>query len=245
MSSHSQELGQYIARRRDELGLTQRDVAQVLGYSGPQFISNIERGLAGLPLMKYRPLADALGVSLEQLLEDTLDPGELEAAREHFGLADTPPAATAIPAAPAALCTLPLLAEVECNQFIWAESLEDAPEQVSVSSDLYRPGRFMLRARGDSMRNEIRPGDLCVFDPSLPPRNGSIVVAQLTGEAEGSTIKWYIDYDSYVELRPENINRLFKPLVLIRSGSEFLFEGNKRVELLIKGVMVGLVRQYG
>ena len=239
MPDHSHELGRYIARRRDELGLTQRRVAEALGYGGPQFISNIERGLAGLPLMKYRPLADVLGISLQALLEQTLPPSEFEAALEHFGLGEAP---ASLPDEPRAL---PLLAEVECNEFVWAESQDDAPEQVSVPADLYRPGRFMLRARGDSMRNEIRPGDLCVFDPSLPPRNGSIVVAQLTGEAEGSTIKWYIDYDSYVELRPENINRLFKPLVLIRSGSEFLFEGNKRVELLIKGVMVGLVRQYG
>jgi SOS-response transcriptional repressor LexA len=236
MPTYSQALGSYIARRREELGLTQRDVAAALGYGGPQFISNIERGLAGLPLRQYRKLARALSVSLEGLLEATVPPAELGAAREHFGLAAQP--SQAEPA------LLPLLAEVECNQFIWAESFEDAPEQVSVGERLYRPGRFALRARGDSMRNEIKQGDLCVFDPSLEPRNGSIVVAQLTGEAEGSTIKWYIDYGSYVELRPENINRLYKPLVLIRRGQEYLFEGDKRVQLLIKGVMAGLIRQY-
>ena len=235
--SHDRELGRLIARRREGLGLTQRDVAETLGYRGPQFISNIERGLAGLPLMKYRQLAPVLRMSLDAILEETLDPGQLADARAHFGL-DRPAADQG------EAFRLPLLAEVECDTFLWAESLEDNPEYIGVPPGLYQPGRFLLRARGDSMRNEIKHGDLCVFDPHLAPRTGCIVCAQLTGQEEGSTIKWYIDHGPYVELRPENINKLYSPLVLIRKGSEFLYRGTIPVQLLIKGVLAGLVREY-
>ena len=239
MDTHTRALGRFIAQRRQELHLTQGEVAAYLGYTGPQFISNIERGLAGLPIMKYRHLAAALRVSLEQLLEETLDSSELEDARIHFGLGDP-----LSPEPAGAARTLPLLAEVECNQFTWAESFEDAPEQVSVPLDLYRAERFLLKAHGDSMRNEIKQDDICVFDPGAAPRTGQIVCAQLTGEAEGSTIKWYIDHGSYVELRPENVNKLYHSLMLVRSGGEFLLAGKERVQLLIKGVLVGLMRQY-
>ena len=94
------------------------------------------------------------------------------------------------------------------------------------------------------MRNEIKQGDICVFDPATAARTGQIVCAQLTGETEGSTIKWYIDHGAYVELRPENVNKLYNSLMLVRSGSEFLLAGKERVQLLIKGVLVGLMRQY-
>jgi len=239
MGTHTRALGRFIARRREELQLTQSEVAAELGYKGPQFISNIERGLAGLPIRKYRRLASALRVSLGQLLEETLEPSELEDARIHFGLGDP------LSAEPGgAAHTLPLLAEVECNQFTWAESFEDAPEQVSVPFQLYRAGRFLLKAHGDSMRNEIKQDDICVFDPVVAPRTGQIVCAQLTGETEGSTIKWYIDHGPYVELRPENLNKLYHSLMLVRSGGEFLLAGRERVQLLIKGVLVGLMRRY-
>lgn len=238
MDYHTQSLGRVIARRRDELGLTQREVAESLGYRGPQFISNIERGVAGLPITKYRHLARALSMGLDELLEESLPADELGAARQHFGLDNAAGRNAPGP------CYLPMLAEVKCSSFTWADSFEDDPEQVAVPPHLYRPGRFLLQARGDSMAKEIKDGDVCVFDPTRDARSGSIICAQLTGEAEGSTIKWYIDHRSYVELRPENISQLHPPLVLFKEEDEFLYEGDKRVQLLVKGVLVGMLRRY-
>lgn len=43
-------LGAYLKEARQKIGLTQGDVSTKLGYSSPQFISNIERGASVAPL---------------------------------------------------------------------------------------------------------------------------------------------------------------------------------------------------
>lgn len=54
---------------REKAGLTQADLADKLGYSSPQFISNIERGIARLPVSKFKTTARMLGISVEQLID--------------------------------------------------------------------------------------------------------------------------------------------------------------------------------
>ncbi|MGE4131013.1 MAG: helix-turn-helix domain-containing protein [Bdellovibrionales bacterium] len=44
------ELGKFLRKAREKANLTQADVAEFLGYSSPQFISNIERGVSVAPL---------------------------------------------------------------------------------------------------------------------------------------------------------------------------------------------------
>lgn len=47
-----EDLGLYFKEMRKKAGLSQVDVAQKLGYSSAQFVSNWERGLAAPPLEK-------------------------------------------------------------------------------------------------------------------------------------------------------------------------------------------------
>ena len=51
-------LGIYLRRKRVIRGLTQSNVASKLGYGSPQFISNIERGIANVPLKSLRRIID-------------------------------------------------------------------------------------------------------------------------------------------------------------------------------------------
>jgi transcriptional regulator with XRE-family HTH domain len=44
------ELGQHLRSNRERANLTQGQVSDRLGYSSPQFISNIERGISVVPL---------------------------------------------------------------------------------------------------------------------------------------------------------------------------------------------------
>ena len=44
------ELGQYLKDCRQKSGLTQGEVSNRLGYSSPQFVSNIERGTSVAPI---------------------------------------------------------------------------------------------------------------------------------------------------------------------------------------------------
>lgn len=62
-------LGQFLKQKRQEAGLSQLEVSSHLGYSTPQFISNIERGLSHLPLYQIPKLAGLYGVPLDELKE--------------------------------------------------------------------------------------------------------------------------------------------------------------------------------
>lgn len=44
------KLGEHLKDVRESMNYTQSEVAQRLGYSSPQFISNIERGISVAPL---------------------------------------------------------------------------------------------------------------------------------------------------------------------------------------------------
>ena len=74
-------LGRFIAQRRKELDLTQRELAEALHVTD-KAVSKWERG-AGCPdISLLEPLAEALGLSVDQLLTYQTAPAEPEAATE-------------------------------------------------------------------------------------------------------------------------------------------------------------------
>lgn len=55
--------GRELKRLRLAAGLSQREISMKLGYGTPQFLSNIERGLAEVPPRHFRRLAKILKVN--------------------------------------------------------------------------------------------------------------------------------------------------------------------------------------
>lgn len=55
-------VGGYIKKRRDELGLSQGDIINALGYKSRNAVSNIEVGIEGLPAKRIYDWADILEV---------------------------------------------------------------------------------------------------------------------------------------------------------------------------------------
>ncbi len=53
---------------REKAGLTQGQLSRKMGYTSPQFISNIERGLANLPPAKFKAASKVLGVTVQDLV---------------------------------------------------------------------------------------------------------------------------------------------------------------------------------
>lgn len=66
-------LAEFLKQKRVTAGLSQRDVADKLGYSTPQFISNWERGVSHPPISALKKLGELYKVSAEDLFEVTLD----------------------------------------------------------------------------------------------------------------------------------------------------------------------------
>jgi transcriptional regulator with XRE-family HTH domain len=54
---------------RERAGLTQREVSDTLGYSTPQFISNVERGRCRFPVQKLPKIKKLYRLSTDQILD--------------------------------------------------------------------------------------------------------------------------------------------------------------------------------
>ncbi len=61
-------VGRFVYSRRERVGLSQMALAKAIGCTTAQSVSNIERGLAGIPRGKIREIAKALKVSTESVL---------------------------------------------------------------------------------------------------------------------------------------------------------------------------------
>jgi repressor LexA len=96
---------------------------------------------------------------------------------------------------------LPLLGSVAAGQPILAE--ENIDEYVPVPELAGGgEGRYLLRIRGDSMREAgILEGDYVVVHPQETARDGDVVVALLGEEA---TVKRFFREDGHIRLQPEN-----------------------------------------
>ena len=68
-------IGDYLRDARKQANVTQGELAEQLGYANAQFISNIERGLANLPLVQVTKAAKALGVPREELMAKVISTG--------------------------------------------------------------------------------------------------------------------------------------------------------------------------
>lgn len=55
-------VGAYVKKRREELGLSQGDIINALGYKSRNAVSNIEVGIEGLPAKRIYDWADILEV---------------------------------------------------------------------------------------------------------------------------------------------------------------------------------------
>jgi transcriptional regulator with XRE-family HTH domain len=64
-----QPLPEYLKQKRTEAGLTQAGVAETLGYSTAQFISNWERGESVPPIGILKSLAELYKIPPQELFE--------------------------------------------------------------------------------------------------------------------------------------------------------------------------------
>jgi repressor LexA len=97
--------------------------------------------------------------------------------------------------------SLPLVGSVAAGQPVLAE--ENIEEYVSVPEAAGgQDGEYLLRIRGDSMKNAgILEDDLVVVRSQDTARNGEIVVALLGEEA---TVKRFFREQDHIRLQPEN-----------------------------------------
>ena len=64
---NSKQLGVFLRRKRETLGLTQKELSQKLGLNACQFISNIERGVSEIPYNRIGVYAQSLQLDTKEL----------------------------------------------------------------------------------------------------------------------------------------------------------------------------------
>lgn len=67
------KLGQFLKVVREEANYTQADVSHKLGYTSPQFISNIERGISVAPLKTLARMVNLYKASPDTVVKIILE----------------------------------------------------------------------------------------------------------------------------------------------------------------------------
>lgn len=66
-------LANFLKEKRIRAGLSQKEVAEKLGYSTAQFVSNWERGLSAPPVETLKLIAEMYNIDLDEVFQVTLE----------------------------------------------------------------------------------------------------------------------------------------------------------------------------
>ena len=187
----------YLKQRRQELGLTQNDVATHVGVSEAT-VSRWESGdIANMRQGRIAALAEILRIDPSVIVGMT--EGSVSAAltgKERTLPANILPLPKVRP--------LPLVGAIACGTPILAA--ENIEEYLQIPENV--PADFCLKCKGDSMINaRIFDGDIVLIHEQPDVDNGEIAAVLIGEEA---TLKRVYKYPNRMELRAEN--PLFPPL---------------------------------
>lgn len=182
------ELYRNIKKQRQQLNLTQTELAQKLGYADKSMIAKIEKGQVDLPHSKIIAFADALETTPGLLMgwNEPNSQNDITDNVDNLYKIDK--------------VKLPLLGTIACGEPIYAD--EDRESYIMVGTDM--KADFCLKCQGDSMINaRIYDGDIVFVRKQDIVNNGEIAVVIIDDEA---TLKrfYYYKEQNLVILKPEN-----------------------------------------
>lgn len=179
------ELYKNIKRRRQQLKMTQTDLALKMGYADKSMIAKIEKGNVDLPQSRILAFANVLETTLGELMGWDYEVEPTETVDNIYKLDKI---------------KLPMLGKVACGEPIFAD--EDRESYIMIGTDI--GADFCLQYQGDSMINaRIHDGDIVFVKKTDIVENGEIAVVIIDDEA---TLKRFFYYreQNLVILKPEN-----------------------------------------
>lgn len=183
------ELYKNIKRRRQQLKMTQTDLALKMGYADKSMIAKIEKGNVDLPQSKILAFANVLETTPGELMGWDYEAEPTETVDNIYKLDKI---------------KLPMLGKmlgkVACGEPIFAD--EDRESYIMIGTDI--GADFCLQCQGDSMINaRIHDGDIVFVKKTDIVENGEIAVVIIDDEA---TLKRFFYYreQNLVILKPEN-----------------------------------------
>ena len=202
------DLYKNIRLKREQLGMSQDDLAGLVGYTSRTSIAKIEGGKIDLPQSKVELFAHALHTTPAELLGWEVHKQELPSIDNLM---------------PIQVKRLPILGEIACGEPIYAS--EDHENYIMAGSDI--DADFCLRAKGESMINaRIWDGDIVFIRAQQQVENGEIAAVIIGDEA---TLKRVYYYPQQNRLMLNAENPAFAPLIYI--GDEL-----RQIKILGKAV---------
>lgn len=181
-------MGTIIKKRREQLGISQEQLASILGYKSRSSINKIELNHTDLPQSKIVALAKALSVTPAYLMgwEDLEQPI---------------PKSNGYPTV-----RIPVLGDVAAGVPILAQ--QDIIGYEDIPADMAKTGEYFgLKIKGDSMEPKIHDNDIVIVKSMSDAENNDIVIAMINNEA---TCKRLHKYSNSVVLTA--INSDYKPI---------------------------------
>lgn len=181
-------MGTIIKKRREQLGVSQEQLANILGYKSRSSINKIELNHTDLPQSKIVALAKALSVTPAYLMgwEDIEQPI---------------PKSNGYPTV-----RIPVLGDVAAGVPILAQ--QDIVGYEDIPADMAKTGEYFgLKIKGDSMEPKIHDNDIVIVKSMSDAENNDIVIAMINNEA---TCKRLHKYSNSVVLTA--INSDYKPI---------------------------------
>ena len=173
------ELSTRVRLRREELGLSQEQLAQRMGYRSKSSITKLEKGVNDIPQAKLEELAAALETTPAYLLGlDVLCP---------------PPGFEPLPA----MAMVPLVGSIACGTPITAE--QNIEQYIGVPAAWHAD--FALTCHGDSMSPTICDGDIVCIRCQPEVEQGEIAAVRIGEEA---TLKRVYYQNGTLTLMPAN-----------------------------------------
>lgn len=197
-SNFLKSVGNRIKAKREQLGITQSELAKKVGYTSHFSIAKIESGVIDLPQSKIEAIAAALQTIPAYLMGWTDEEESKNAALFQYENIR-----------PIEKRKIPLLGEVACGKPIFAQ--EDRESYVEAGTNIHAD--FCLAARGDSMTGaRIHDGDIIFCRSQSMVENGEIAVVIIGDEATLKRVYYYADKKKLV-LQAENPK--YEPFVYI------------------------------
>ena len=203
------QLYKNIKTRRNELNMTQIDLAEKLGYADKSMISKIENGLVDLPQSKILAFAKVLKVTPGELMG--LDGTERQSARKGIQIKVYGRVAAGIP----------------------LEMVEDVIDIEEISEDMARTGNFFgLQIHGDSMEPRMKEGDVVIVRQQDDAETGDTIIATINGtDATCKRLRKYRDGIELIATNPSYAPLYFSNQEIIEKPVRIL---GKVVELRAK-----------
>lgn len=179
-------IGERIRQRRDELGISQEELAIKLGYKSRSSINKIELGQQNLTQSKIAAIAKALETTPSYIMGWEDDVTNVFSRFDNIFPIETK--------------KIPFLGEIACGEPIFAD--EDRESYVLAGTNL--KADFCLRAHGDSMTGaRILDGDIVFISKQDMVENGEIAAVIINDEATLKRVFYYRDKNLLI-LKPEN-----------------------------------------